>query len=101
MSRSDPVKMQPEILRPSICRGNSSNRLEPLQLLSAELLNMQFILTFLLSTISTQAYAYVGPGMGAGAVAVVLGIAGGILMLLVGVIYYPLKKLIKKLRKSK
>ena len=49
-------------------------------------------------TYSSLASAYVGPGLGAGAVTVVLGIASGILMLVVGVVWYPLKKLIRRFR---
>ena len=47
------------------------------------------------------ALAYIGPGMGAGAVATVLAILAGLLMLLVGVLWYPLKRLIKYLRRPK
>ena len=45
------------------------------------------------------AQAYVGPGLGAGAVATVLGILAGILMLVVGIVWYPIKKLYKWLRR--
>ncbi|MDD2719978.1 MAG: hypothetical protein PHH47_01550 [Gallionella sp.] len=44
------------------------------------------------------ASAYIGPGLGAGAVTVVLGIVSGLLMLVVGVVWYPLKKLIRRLK---
>ena len=47
------------------------------------------------------AQAYVGPGMGAGAVAAVLGVLAGLLMLVVGVVWYPLKKLARRLRNKK
>jgi hypothetical protein len=49
---------------------------------------------------STAAHAYIGPGAGAGAVAVVLGILGSIVLGLIGVVWYPIKRLIKK-RKSR
>ena len=52
-----------------------------------------------LSPASVQ--AYVGPGMGAGAVAAVLGVLAGLLMLVVGVVWYPLKKLARRLRNKK
>lgn len=45
--------------------------------------------------------AYIGPGLGAGAVTVVLGIVSGLLMLLVGIVWYPLKKLIRRFRSKK
>lgn len=50
---------------------------------------------------SVDAFAYVGPGLGAGALAAVLGVAGGILMLVVGVVWYPLKRVIRKFRERK
>ena len=47
------------------------------------------------------AFAYVGPGLGAGAVAVTLGVLGSIVTGILGVIYYPIKRMIKKLKKSR
>lgn len=44
------------------------------------------------------ALAYIGPGLGAGAVAVVLGLVFGFLMLVVGVVWYPLKRLLRRIR---
>jgi len=55
-------------------------------------------LALALSPASVQ--AYVGPGMGAGAVAGVLGVLAGLLMLVVGVFWYPIKKLARRLRKK-
>jgi len=46
------------------------------------------------------ANAYIGPGMGAGVVATVLGILAGFLMLIVGIVWYPIKKLYKWIRRS-
>jgi hypothetical protein len=42
------------------------------------------------------AMAYIGPGAGLGAVAITLALAVGIILLAVGLIWYPLKRLIKK-----
>jgi hypothetical protein len=50
---------------------------------------------------SIDAMAYVGPGLGAGALAAVLGVAGGILMLVVGVVWYPIKRVIRRFRERK
>jgi len=47
---------------------------------------------------STPAYAYIGPGLGAGALATVLGVLLAILMLVVGIVWYPLKRLIRSLK---
>lgn len=54
-----------------------------------------------LLTYTPLASAYIGPGLGAGAIASVLGIASGLLMLLVGVVWYPVKRLVRRLRSKK
>lgn len=54
-----------------------------------------------LLTYPPSASAYIGPGLGTGAIAAVLGIASGLLMLLVGVVWYPVKRLIRRLRSKK
>lgn len=46
------------------------------------------------------ANAYVGPGLGAGAIGVFLGIIGSIFIALFAIIWYPLKRLIKKSKKT-
>lgn len=46
----------------------------------------------------TPAYAYIGPGTGAGLAATVLGIIGALALAIIGLIYYPIKRLIKKLK---
>jgi hypothetical protein len=57
--------------------------------------------TVLLVSLSPQASAYIGPGLGAGAMAAVLGVLGGLLMLVVGVIWYPIKRVIRRFRARK
>ena len=53
---------------------------------------MRFVFLLFLFLISAEpALAYVGPGLGAGVVATVLGILLGLLMLVVGVVWYPIK----------
>ncbi|MEO8454169.1 MAG: hypothetical protein ABI454_03330 [Sphingomicrobium sp.] len=49
----------------------------------------------------TPAFAYGGPGLGAGAIAVTLGILGSIFAAILGVVYYPIKRMIKKLKKGR
>lgn len=41
--------------------------------------------------------AYIGPGLGAGTIAVLLGILGSIVMALVAFVWYPVKRLLKKM----
>lgn len=47
------------------------------------------------------ASAYIGPGLGAGAIASVLGILAGLIMLIVGVVWYPIKRFIRYLKSKK
>jgi preprotein translocase subunit SecF len=44
-------------------------------------------------------YAYVGPGLGAGTIGVILGILGSLFIALFAIIWYPLKRLLKKNKK--
>ena len=52
---------------------------------------------FMLCFSSHSAQAYIGPGVGAGVVATVLGVVSSIFLLLVGIIYYPIKRTVKML----
>jgi hypothetical protein len=42
------------------------------------------------------AQAYIGPGVGAGAIGAVLGVLASIVLALFAVIYYPVKRMIKR-----
>jgi hypothetical protein len=58
-----------------------------------------FLLVSLLAP--APAFAYIGPGVAAGAVASVLGVIGSILLGIFSVIYYPIKRLFKKRKNAK
>ena len=45
-------------------------------------------------------YAYIGPGMGGGAIAAIIGFFAAILLGLWGIIYFPIKRALKN-RKDK
>lgn len=47
------------------------------------------------------AHAYVGPGLGLGALGVILGIFTSIFLAIIGIFWYPIKRLIQKFRKRK
>ncbi len=53
---------------------------------------------FLLSLLvyMSPAVAYVGPGLGLGAIGAVVGVIVTILLAIVGVIWYPLKRALKR-----
>lgn len=41
-------------------------------------------------------HAYVGPGLGLGAIAAVLGVIGSVFLALFAVVWYPIKRLLKQ-----
>ena len=51
--------------------------------------------------INTKANAYIGPGMGLGAIITILGIIGAVILSIVAIIYYPIKRLIIKIKNKK
>lgn len=57
-------------------------------------------LSLVLAIQPVAAMAYIGPGVGAGAFAAVLGVIGAIFLAIVAVLYYPIKRMLKG-RKSK
>tara|TARA_B100000963_G_C22606835_1_gene662936 strand:- start:1504 stop:1725 length:222 start_codon:yes stop_codon:yes gene_type:complete len=52
------------------------------------------ILTLLL--LSFPSYAYIGPGMGGGVIAAIVGFFAAIILGLWGILYYPIKRALKK-----
>tara|TARA_B110000483_G_scaffold224551_1_gene283428 strand:+ start:1363 stop:1584 length:222 start_codon:yes stop_codon:yes gene_type:complete len=58
------------------------------------------ILFISLCLISFPSYAYIGPGMGGGAIAAIIGFFAAILLGLWGILYYPIKRALRN-RKDK
>jgi len=58
------------------------------------------ILFLSLFLISFPSYAYIGPGMGGGVIAAIIGFFAAILLGLWGILYYPIKRALKN-RKDK
>ena len=58
------------------------------------------VLFLSLFLISLPSYAYIGPGMGGGVIAAIVGFFAAILLGLWGILYYPIKRALKK-RKDK
>ena len=50
---------------------------------------------------SNSVFAYIGPGMGGGVIAAVLGVIGAFFLALFGILYYPIKRAIKNRKKQK
>jgi len=58
-----------------------------------------FFLTIIL--LPSPAYAYIGPGLGAGTVGAVLGVIFSVFLAIFAILWYPLKRFLKKRRLSK
>lgn len=58
------------------------------------------ILFLSLFLISIPSYAYIGPGMGGGAITAIIGFFAAILLGFWGILYYPIKRALKN-RKDK
>ena len=58
------------------------------------------ILLLSIVLISFPSYAYIGPGMGGGVIAAIIGFFAAVLLGLWGILYYPIKRALKN-RKDK
>ena len=60
------------------------------------------ILSSLFTIVWTPALtiAYIGPGMGAGLIATILGIVGSFFLALFGILYYSIKRYLKNRKKK-
>ena len=56
-------------------------------------------LVIVLLSISSSVFAYIGPGIGGGIIAGVLGVIGAVLLALFGILYYPIKRMLKNRKK--
>ena len=59
------------------------------------------ILVLSLFLISMPSYAYLGPGVGGGAIAAVIGFFAAIFLALWGILYYPIKRALKNKKEKK
>ena len=57
--------------------------------------------TFFILLINTTSYAYLGPGVGGGIIAATIGIVIAFFAALFGLIWFPLKRIIKNKQKKK
>lgn len=48
---------------------------------------------------ATPALAYIGPGAGIGAIGTVVAVIGAVLLMIVGFVWYPVKRLLKRFKK--
>jgi len=59
------------------------------------------LVIFLIVFASANANAYVGPGLGLGVLGVLLGGIAAVLLAVVGIVWYPAKRLLKKSRAAR
>jgi len=65
-------------------------------------MNFLFFIIFVwVMMMVAPAQAYLGPGLGAGTIGVVLGIVGAFFLALFAVVWYPVKRLIKRKKEQK
>lgn len=65
------------------------------------LLILTVIFITLLLAAPQVAVAYIGPGAGIAAIGTVIALIGGILLAIVAFIWYPIKRLLAKIKKKK
>ncbi|WHU02643.1 hypothetical protein [Sphingomonas sp. NIBR02145] len=59
---------------------------------------LRFLSLALALTAPLAAQAYTGPGLGLGAIGVAFGLIGSILLAIVSVVWYPVKRLVRRIR---
>ena len=57
---------------------------------------MRYLVLVLLVFTTATAHAYVGPGLGVGVIGAILGTLLAVIMAIAGVVWYPVKRLLKK-----
>jgi flagellar motor component MotA len=62
---------------------------------------MNKILFLAISLASLPVYAYIGPGMGGGVIAAVIGFFAAIVLGLWAILYFPIKRALKKRKEKK
>ena len=58
-------------------------------------------IALLLLAVPETAMAYIGPGAGIAAIGTVIALIGGILLAIVAFIWYPIKRLLAKIKKKR
>jgi hypothetical protein len=59
---------------------------------------LRFLSLALALTAPIAAQAYTGPGLGLGAIGVAFGLIGSVLLAIVSVVWYPVKRLVRRIR---
>ncbi|MFP4532069.1 MAG: hypothetical protein ACLFNS_05240 [Desulfobacterales bacterium] len=59
------------------------------------------VISLLTAVFVQPAHAYVGPGLGAGTLAVIAGLLLSVFLAMFAVVWYPLKRILRKIRGEK
>ncbi|WP_020589582.1 hypothetical protein [Desulfobacter curvatus] len=59
------------------------------------------LLLIIFTLVPKPAFAYIGPGAGLGMIATFIAIVLGVVLLIVGFVWYPLKRILNKRRQTK
>ena len=59
-------------------------------------MNTRKVIALLLIAAATPAAAYIGPGAGLGAIGTVIAVIGAVLLMIVGFVWYPVKRMLKR-----
>jgi O-antigen/teichoic acid export membrane protein len=62
---------------------------------------MRLLILLSLLLASTNVFAYVGPGLGLGVLGTIIGAIAAVLLAIFGIIWYPIKRMIKKKKAPK
>ena len=62
---------------------------------------LTIFVSVLLSLTAVPAHAYIGPGTGVGTIVVVLGVLASVVMAFFAILWYPIKRVIKKRKAAK
>jgi len=60
-----------------------------------------FIIAVIFTTIPNIAHSYLGPGLALGTIVLTIGLVAVLFFALIAILYYPIKKLIKKIKLKK
>ena len=60
----------------------------------------RIVLTAFLFTLSPLAQAYIGPGAGLSAIGSIIAFVGAVLLVIIGFLWYPIKRLLKRKEKG-
>ena len=61
---------------------------------------LAFLTAAAIVLVSNDAHAYVGPGLGAGAIGMILGVIASILLAIFAIFWYPIKRIFKSKKKD-